>query len=39
MNQTDGARFMVIFFDILLVAACAAIAWFGFYVIYRLVTD
>jgi hypothetical protein len=30
---------VVIFFEVLLVLASILIAWFGLYVLYRLVTD
>lgn len=30
---------MVIFFEILLILASILIAWFGVYVLYRLITD
>ena len=30
---------MVLFFEIMLVAATLVISWFGLYVLYRLITD
>lgn len=30
---------MILFFESLLVVASAVIAWFGLYVLYRLITD
>ncbi|KMV24280.1 hypothetical protein BMW24_005875 [Mycobacterium heckeshornense] len=30
---------MILFFEIMLVAAVVAIAWFALYTLYRLITD
>jgi hypothetical protein len=30
---------VVLFFEIMLVAATVVISWFGLYVLYRLITD
>lgn len=34
-----GLLSVVLFFEILLVAATLLIGWFGFYALYRLITD